>query len=191
VNESVAVVILAGGQSKRMNKKNKAMVLLKDKPLIQHVIDAMKLQTPHIFISTHHNQDDFRIFNLPLIDDDAESHEGPLLGMMSSLKKIKTEWIQFVPCDTPHLPQDLIEILKKVADKNHTKIAVPETSDGLQSACILCHISSLENLNTFFNAGGRKIEDWIRQLPFSIVPFENQACFLNINTEEELKKNSL
>ena len=59
MNESVAVVILAGGQSKRMNKKNKAMVLLKDKPLIQHVIDAMKLQTPHVFISTHHNQDDF------------------------------------------------------------------------------------------------------------------------------------
>ena len=81
--------------------------------------------------------------------------------------------------------------LKKDADKNHTQIAVPETSDGLQSACILCHISNLENLSTFFNGGGRKIEDWIRQLPFSAVPFENQACFLNINTEEELKKSSL
>ena len=38
MNESVAVVILAGGESKRMNKKNKALVLLKDKPLIQYVI---------------------------------------------------------------------------------------------------------------------------------------------------------
>ena len=89
MNESVAVVILAGGESKRMNKKNKALVLLKDKPLIQYVIDIMSLQTPYIFINTHRNQDDFRIFNLPLVDDDTESHEGPLLGMMSSLKKIK------------------------------------------------------------------------------------------------------
>ena len=190
MNESVAVVILAGGQSQRMNLKNKAIVLLKNKPLIQYVIDIMKLQTQHIFINTHHNQDDFRNFNLPFIDDDIESHEGPLLGMLSSLRRIKTEWIQFVPCDTPHLPIGLIETLKKAADKNHTQIAVPETSDGLQSACILCHTSTLKNLNIFFNGGGRKIEDWIRQLPLSIVPFENQAYFLNINTEEELKKNS-
>jgi len=65
---------------------------------------------------------------------------------------------------------------------------VPETSDGLQSTCLLCHSSTLNNLQIFFNQGGRKIEDWIRQLAFSIVQFNDKSQFLNVNTQEELKK---
>jgi molybdopterin-guanine dinucleotide biosynthesis protein A len=182
------VVILAGGQSKRMQVQNKATVLFEGKPLITHVIDRMKTQAKHTVINTHRNQKDFEIFHLPLIDDILDIQEGPLLGILTSLQAIKTDWIQFVPCDTPYLPNDLIAILMKEVEAEKTLVAVPETSDGLQSTCLLCHSSTLNNLQIFFNQGGRKIEDWIRQLAFSIVQFNDKSQFLNVNTQEELKK---
>jgi molybdopterin-guanine dinucleotide biosynthesis protein A len=188
VNHSVTVVILAGGQSKRMQVQNKATVLFEGKPLITHVIDRMKTQVKHIVINTHRNQKDFEIFHLPLIDDILDIQEGPLLGILTSLQAIKTDWIQFVPCDTPNLPSDLIAILMKEVEAEKTLVAVPETSDGFQSTCLLCHSSTLNNLQIFFNQGGRKIEDWIRQLAFSIVQFNDKSQFLNVNTQEELKK---
>jgi len=188
VNHSVTVVILAGGQSKRMQVQNKATVLFEGKPLITHVIDRMKTQAKHTVINTHRNQKDFEIFHLPLIDDILDIQEGPLLGILTSLQAIKTDWIQFVPCDTPNLPNDLIAILMEEVEAEKTLVAVPETSDGLQSTCLLCHSSTLNNLQIFFNQGGRKIEDWIRQLAFSIVQFNDESQFLNVNTQEELKK---
>ncbi len=188
MNHSVTVVILAGGQSKRMQVQNKATILFKGKPLITHVIDRMKTQAKHIVINTHRNQKDFEIFHLPLIDDILDIQEGPLLGILTSLQAIKTDWIQFVPCDTPNLPNDLIAILMEEVEAKKTLVAVPETSDGLQSTCLLCHSSTLNNLQIFFNQGGRKIEDWIRQLAFSIVQFNDESQFLNVNTQEELKK---
>ena len=188
MNHSVTVVILAGGQSKRMQVQNKATVLLEGRPLITHVIDRMKTQAKHTVINTHRNQKDFEIFHLPLIDDILDIQEGPLLGILTSLQAIKTDWIQFVPCDTPNLPNDLIAILMEEVEAKKTLVAVPETSDGLQSTCLLCHSSTLNNLQIFFNQGGRKIEDWIRQLAFSIVQFNDESQFLNVNTQEELKK---
>ena len=188
MNHSVTVVILAGGQSKRMQVQNKATVLLEGRPLITHVIDRMKTQAKHTVINTHRNQKDFEIFQLPLIDDILDIQEGPLLGILTSLQAIKTDWIQFVPCDTPNLPNDLIAILMEEVAAKKTLVAVPETSDGLQSTCLLCHSSTLNNLQIFFNQGGRKIEDWIRQLAFSIVQFNDESQFLNVNTQEELKK---
>jgi molybdopterin-guanine dinucleotide biosynthesis protein A len=188
MNHSVTVVILAGGQSKRMQVQNKATILFQGKPLITHVIDRMKTQAKHTIINTHRNQKDFEIFHLPLIDDILDIQEGPLLGILTSLQAIKTDWIQFVPCDTPYLPNDLIAILMKKVEAEKTLVAVPETSDGLQSTCLLCHSSTLNNLQIFFNQGGRKIEDWIRQLAFSIVQFNDESQFLNVNTQEELKK---
>jgi molybdopterin-guanine dinucleotide biosynthesis protein A len=188
LDERVTIVILAGGQSKRMKVKNKANVLFRGKPLIAHVIDRMKFQAKHIVINTHQNQSDFKKFNLPLIDDELAIQEGPLLGILTSLQKIKTDWIQFVPCDTPNLPNNLIANLMKEVEAQKTLVALPKTSDGLQSACLLCHISTLKNLQDFFNRGGRKIEDWVRQLPFSIVQFHDMSQFININTQEELVK---
>ena len=188
MNNAVTVVILAGGQSKRMQVQNKATVLFEGKPLIAHVIDRMKIQAKRTIINTHRNQKDFEIYQLPLIDDVSDIQEGPLLGILTSLQAIKTDWIQFVPCDTPYLPNDLIAILMKEVEAEKTLVAVPETTDGLQSTCLLCHSSTLNNLQIFFNQGGRKIEDWIRQLAFSIVQFNDESQFLNINTQEELKK---
>ena len=69
------MVILAGGQSKRMQVQNKATVLFKGKPLITHVIDRMQSQAKHIVINTHQNQNDF-VFNnsaLVLFDEIVEA----------------------------------------------------------------------------------------------------------------------
>jgi len=191
VNASITVVILAGGQSKRMEVKNKAAILFQGRPLIQHVIDHMHSQAKNIVINTHQNQKDFEVFHLPLINDITDKHEGPLLGILSSLLTIQSDWIQFVPCDTPHLPKNLVARLMEAVKMEKTLIAVPQTIDGLQSTCLLCHSSSLKNLQDFFNVGGRKIENWIKQLPFSIVKFDDQFEFMNINTKKELEKATL
>jgi molybdopterin-guanine dinucleotide biosynthesis protein A len=76
----------------------------------------------------------------------------------------------------------------KEAKAQKTLLAVAETKDGFQSTCLLCHSSNLKNLQDFFNQGGRKIENWVRQLPFSVVRFHDESQFININTPQELER---
>lgn len=80
------------------------------------------------------------------------------MGILTSLQAIKTDWIQFVPCDTPNLPNDLIAILMEEVEAKKTLVAVPETSDGLQSTCLLCHSSTLNNLQIFLIKGVGKLK---------------------------------
>ena len=118
----------------------------------------MHSQAKNIVINTHQNQKDFDGYNLPLINDISDKKEGPLLGILSSLKAIQSDWIQFVPCDTPYLPENLITRLVEVVKVQKTLIAVPQTIDGLQSTCLLCHSSTLKNLQKLLTLESKSLK---------------------------------
>lgn len=73
-------VILAGGQASRMGGKDKGLIELNNKPLIQHVIERLSPQTPIILINANRNQQAYAQFG-QVFSDHFSDYPGPMGGI--------------------------------------------------------------------------------------------------------------
>ena len=103
------VVILAGGESKRMGS-DKAQLKIQGKTLVQIVYEQIKKQANHIVISGPRNYN----LNIKNFDDYAEAPAGPsgaLYTLLQELNDGQESGFFTVPVDTPNVPIDLCERL--------------------------------------------------------------------------------
>lgn len=116
-----SAVILAGGKSTRMGI-NKCTVLFHGKPLIYWPITLLKEVVDEIIISVSMNNDASALKNYfkdeVCIINDEQSDFGPLMGILSSFKKAKGEYVALSPCDSPLIPIELYKMLFDLADGN-------------------------------------------------------------------------
>ncbi len=56
---NVTAVILAGGKGRRMDGKDKGLVELANRPLVEYVIDAIKPQAETIRLNANSNQEQY------------------------------------------------------------------------------------------------------------------------------------
>ena len=80
--------ILAGGQARRMQGQDKGLILFKNKPLIEHVIDIFKPQVGKLVINANRNHTKYGQYGLKIIADEFNDYLGPLAGMASVLNVI-------------------------------------------------------------------------------------------------------
>ena len=106
--EQVTGVILSGGRAIRMGGKDKGLVLLRDRPMIQWVLDRLSPQVSQILISANRNKSQYSEFGYPIVADTAADFQGPLAGIAAALAQTDTPWLVSVPCDSPLIPLDLI-----------------------------------------------------------------------------------
>ena len=78
-------LILAGGQSRRMGGKDKALLELGGKPLLQHAIDRLRGQVTELAISSNRPAASYADFSLPVIADRLADYQGPLAGTEAGL----------------------------------------------------------------------------------------------------------
>ena len=75
---------------------NKAFVRLGDKPLLQHVIDNIKLQLDGLALNIRGNEDEYQDFSLPLVKDKISLPIGPLGGIYTGLCLAEQEKTDFL-----------------------------------------------------------------------------------------------
>lgn len=178
-------VILAGGQASRMGGNDKGLITLNDKPLIRHVLERLEPQSEQILINANRNQDWYQQF-APVISDTFTDYPGPLGGIHAGLSAATTDWVGFVPCDSPMIANDLVQ---RFCDAVTPGCDILVASDGQhqQPVFTLFHKRVLPKLSTFLERGDRKIvllynECHTREVDFSDCP----DCFFNLNTPQEL-----
>jgi len=188
-------VILAGGQSRRMGR-DKSLIKLNGKTLIEHTILKVKKFLPNLIIISNENKKEIMKYGVDLINDCLGKNQGPLIGIMTAMKYIKDnkknfDWIATFPCDTPFFPELLI---KKFIDNSKSKKALLyfASSKGQRHNVFgLWSLKLYDKLyNDIVNKNSRKVEDWaeqnnVQRIEFS---FEKDDPFFNINTEEDLIK---
>ncbi|NIY90020.1 molybdenum cofactor guanylyltransferase MobA [Vibrio campbellii] len=178
-------VILAGGQASRMGGKDKGLIELNQKPLIEHVIERLSPQTPRILINANRNQDAYRAFGF-VFSDQFKDFPGPMGGIHAGLVHAETDWVGFVPCDSPQINTDLVERFCN-AVKEDTDILVAHDGDHQQPVFTLYHKRVLPKLTAFLERGDRKIILLYKEGNTSYVDFSDSPnCFVNLNTPEEL-----
>lgn len=178
-------VILAGGQASRMGGKDKGLIELNDKPLVQHVIERLSSQTPHILINANRNQETYAQFG-EVFSDTFADYPGPMGGIHAGLLHAPTDWVGFVPCDSPQINTDLVKRFCDSVDDD-TDILVAHDGDHQQPVFTLYHKRVLPKLTAFLERGDRKIILLYKECNMRYVDFSDSPdCFLNLNTPEEL-----
>lgn len=185
--ESITGLVLAGGQGRRMGGVDKGLVLLRGRPLVEHVIERLRPQVSTLLINANQNSERYAAYGHPVVADDLAGFAGPLAGLQAGLTRASTPLLVTAPCDSPFLPADLVQRLRSGLETAHAQLAVARTGDQPHPVFALCRREVLPGLTAFLAAGGRKIDAWYAGLEVVEVAFDDEAeAFSNINTLEEL-----
>lgn len=100
--ENYTGIILAGGKSQRMGT-DKWLLLLKGKPFISHIYEAMKpiFGDNIVIVSSNPEYDKYGYKRI----EDLISNKGPVGGLYTALKQSKTKFNLVLSVDVPLVQQ--------------------------------------------------------------------------------------
>lgn len=191
---NIAGVVLAGGRSLRLGGKQKALLPLHGRPMIEHVLTRMAGQVRRMAISANNDLAAFSRFGLPVLLDPLPGYPGPLAGLLAALQWAQAEQrtvthVITVPADTPFVPFDLVYTLREsigVAD-----VAVAKSDDRVHPVIGLWPVSLAPALaDRLHNGFDRSVRGFLNGYRVSEVAFaaEPQDPFTNINTWDDLAR---
>ena len=170
-----------------MGGVDKGLQMFRGKRLIDHVYERLAPQVGGIIINANQNHDAYKSFGVRVVSDAIGNFAGPLAGLHAGLSVSRRPYLATVPCDSPFVPEDLVERLMARLNESGAAIAVATTGGRPEPVFCLVRRSVLGSLTIFLKSGGRKVYDWYASLPLVEVDFDDQAAaFSNINTREEL-----
>jgi len=185
--QDITGVVLAGGRATRWDGRDKGLIKVSGRPMISHVLDALQPQVEQVIINANRNLDEYRAFGFPVVADSSGDFLGPLAGIASGLAAARTDWVAIVPCDSPLLAVDCVERLASAReDDERTGIAVAYDGERIQPVFALIRRGLVEDLDTFLESGGRKIDQWYARQRMQLVDFSDRPDnFLNVNRPED------
>lgn len=180
-------LILAGGAARRMGGGDKGLTELAGKPLIEYALARLAPQVDALIINANRNVARYADYGHPVVTDDQQGFQGPLAGMASGLKASETEFMVCAPCDSPLLPEDLVERLFRQLREQDAELSVAHNGERLQPVFTLMRAALAGSLLAFLDSGGRKIDQWFQRHRLAVADFSDQpAAFSNVNSPEEL-----
>ena len=183
----ISAIILSGGRATRMNGADKGLVLLNQKPLIEHVIERLKPQVTEILINANREILQYQAFGYNVLQDEVPDFLGPLAGVSLGLQHAQHDYLLTVPCDSPLLPHDLAKRLMAALIEHDVDIAVAKSDDDAHPVFSLCKKSVLPSLRTYLEQGERKVSAWQKSRKYIEVDFSDcSEAFTNLNTFEDL-----
>lgn len=175
-------IILAGGQSLRMGT-DKAFVVYQSKPLIQHALDLFTPLCNEVIISG--NSPKLAEFKVPVVADQF-SQSGPLSGVYSACKAAKNDVCIIVPCDVPHVSQQLFTTLYNHLE-NYDAV-VPRLSNGYVEPLIACFKTNIHTkIASFLESKQYKAQDFLNTISVKYIDIADEQQFRNINSGSDIQ----
>ena len=187
--DQITGLILAGGKARRMGGIDKGLIAFKGQSMVKHVIKRLSTQVGAILINANREIERYQSLGFNVVTDEINDFAGPLAGLHAGMRVAKTEFILSVPCDSPLLPNDLSQRLMTALESQNADIAVAKIGEQHHPVFCLCRTILAQDLETYLNAGGRKVDEWQKKHAYVEVRFDdNPSAFSNVNTPEELGK---
>ena len=192
INDKIAVIVLAGGQSSRMGR-DKALLEIEGKCLLERSCEVAANLTSEVYVLTAW-PDRYRSTLSKKCQFLVEYNpgSGPLIALTQGLTQITTEWILLLACDLPLLDVQIIQHWAShlTAVPPSTLAVVPYQNSRWEPLCGFYRQQSLSSLQSFIEKGGRSFQVWLNQI--AVVPLsvaEREAVMLsNCNTLEEFEQ---
>ncbi|MCF7797147.1 MAG: molybdenum cofactor guanylyltransferase [Lentisphaeria bacterium] len=185
-DQLASAVILAGGTSSRMGE-NKAMLLVKGIPLIQHIHSQLTALFESILIS---GPDDKHYDFLPCeVIPDEMPDQGPLMAIYSVLNALQKP-IFVVATDIPEIPRSVVENILNLARTNPgAQAVVPVTTVGdYEPLFALYRPALLSTIQDALAAGNRHIYKLFSQVPLQRYQLQPHESLLNLNHPNDYER---
>lgn len=178
----VGAIILAGGKSSRMGV-DKGLMLLNEKPMVQHVIDAVKLVADEIIIVA--NNKEYKQFGYTVISDEIEN-AGPLAGICAGLKQASYHYNFVLSCDVPFVTKEMLSLLKQ--EVAGFDVAIFEKADNLHPLIGIYSKNCLPAFEAALNNKERRLKTVLHHVNFKKIDgaLFNDMFFKNINSTLDL-----
>ena len=185
---TIAGAILAGGQSRRMGE-DKARLMLGGVPLLSRCIERFTPQVAALIINVHDDAGNLANHGLPVVTDEAGAQQGPLAGILASLRWAETNGIGFIATaavDTPFFPPDLVDRLEHAA--RNKDMAAASSGGRLHPVFGLWRSGLADDLERRMGDGLRSLHHWVATQDAGIAewPAEPYDPFFNINSPEDV-----
>ena len=126
-------IVLSGGMSRRMGQ-DKGSMIIQDKPMILHILERLnyKINDAVIVLNDAERIANYQSllkqycdgelsenfdYSLKFAEDEIKG-KGPVSGIMTGLKNIKTDYALVLPCDSPFISADFIETMFNLLEEN-------------------------------------------------------------------------
>ncbi len=190
---TIAGIILAGGQARRMGGGDKALLEVAGQPLLAWVYDRLRPQVAEVALNANGDPSRFAAFDLPVVPDTVEGFVGPLGGVLAGMRWAAARGhthIVTAAADTPFFPDDLVERL--LAAKGIMPISMATTDDperGLSEhpTFALWPVDLADDLeHALTTSTMRKVIVWTSRHGCARAVFPGDYPFFNVNTPEDL-----
>lgn len=188
--QTKAGLVIAGGRARRFGG-DKALALLGGQPLLAHAQARLSRHCGRIAVNAPQDSAGAALaadLGLPVLNDPPGMADGPLAGVLAGLLWARArgaDVLLTLPCDTPLVPEDLIERL--AASMMARPCAVARTPDGVQSLCAAWSVSLIAPLTaSLAEARHPPVHAFLAAQGCGFVDYAEATGFLNINTPQDL-----
>lgn len=184
---NILAVIIAGGESRRLNGINKSFIVIDKKTIIQRQREVIT----KLFAST------YTIAKAPLMPDipnfvDDYQNIGPLGGIYTALKYILSDYIFVFSCDMPFLNENLILDMMKHIDNPRFDALVPKHTKGVEPLHAIYKKTILPIVENQIKNKNYKVSAFFDKINISYFDIEtlgyDNNCFFNINYPDDILK---
>jgi molybdopterin-guanine dinucleotide biosynthesis protein A len=180
-------IILAGGRSRRF-KKDKALLILNGRPLINHVLRIMKKFFSDIIIVVKNEEQREKIKKIirsrkiKVVEDKGKIYS-PVAGIKEGVKHIKNNYVFVIACDMPFLNEKTIKDLIPRAEEKVDLIAYFWALHKYEPLCAIYKKKLFKKIRR--NKGLQKLIEQTKNKV--LVPISRETLvFFNVNTKEDL-----
>lgn len=187
----MSLIILAGGNSTRLNTNKAFLELIDSKTIIENIVSCLKGVFSEIIIVAN-NVENYKFLGFRVVPD-LIKNKGPLGGIYTGLKTASEERNFVLACDMPFVNVDLVRYMLKFKEFD----AVVPSYEGLieplyavYSKNVLPIIESqIKNNELRINETIKKIKKIRYTEKEEIEKFDKgRLCFFNINSKEDFEK---
>jgi len=183
-------VILAGGRNSRFAGKNKALIRIGGKRILDRIYEVLSILFDKIMLVTN-DPLQYMEWDFEMVTDIFPIRSS-LTGIHAGLFYITTPYAFFVACDVPFLKKELVETLLSGIEPN-IDIVTPETSKGYEPLCSIYSRQCLKPIERHIENNSFKIQQIFQTVRVKKISENilrtvdpNLSSFLNINTPDDL-----
>ena len=186
MSSDVAVVILAGGEGRRIGGDKPLLELAGERLIDRALRNARRWSAPIAVAARDSSQ--VEPITVPVIADQRDI-EGPVAGLLSALRftaELRCRHVLTIPADMPFLPADMFGRLRKqIGDLG---CAMASSNGHVHPVCALWRASALDRAGEYLASSRRSLRGFAELVGYVPVdwPAEPFDPFFNINTAEDL-----
>ena len=166
-------IILCGGRGLRAGGRDKGLLPVYGRPMIQQVLESIGPRAASIVISANRNRARYAELGHTVVADTIAQHQGPLAGLQAALAICDTPLVAVLPCDMPLLPADTVPRL--IAGLGDAELCFARDGERDQYLVAVMRRDIRDNLDRFLASGGRAVHRWYATLDTVTVDFSNAA----------------